>query len=287
MKAYGRRRVQLSQLCHAGSGGARELTFTAEFALPYTWIVTKSQPHADSVVIQLRRQGFSALAIPCIEHQWRDWPELRRIGAAGAAFLFVTSRAAAARIDVPQGSSLVAAHCTDHFRDARSTRHPRRAHRDWRRAGSRAGGARFTRGAGWRGCVLPNQRRGAASARTPGRCGHAFAAAARAHPGRVFDGRACESRPGTRGAARRDDRARRWATASGALQPSKISRLRAASSSRPDRRCWSAAPPSDAGGKPRPRNGAAPSSTTRRRHWNGRCASWNAGASVVDAAGTR
>ncbi|HEU4781525.1 MAG TPA: uroporphyrinogen-III synthase [Steroidobacteraceae bacterium] len=71
--------------------------------MPYTWIVTKSQPHADSLVIQLRRQGFRALAISCIEHQWRDWPELRRIGAAGDAVLFVTSRAAAARIDVPQG----------------------------------------------------------------------------------------------------------------------------------------------------------------------------------------
>ena len=71
--------------------------------MPFTWIVTKSQPHADSLVIQLRRQGFSALAISCIEHQWRDWPELRRIGAGGAALLFVTSRAAAARIEIPQG----------------------------------------------------------------------------------------------------------------------------------------------------------------------------------------
>jgi uroporphyrinogen-III synthase len=79
-----------------------------EFALPYTWIVTKSQPHADSLVIQLRRQGFSALAISCIEHQWSDWPELRRIGASGAAVLFVTSRAAAARIDVPQGVMVAA-----------------------------------------------------------------------------------------------------------------------------------------------------------------------------------
>lgn len=74
-----------------------------EFALAHTWIVTKSQPHADSLVIQLRRQGLSVLAIPCIEHQWHDWPELRRIGAAGTAVLFVTSRAAAARIDVAQG----------------------------------------------------------------------------------------------------------------------------------------------------------------------------------------
>jgi uroporphyrinogen-III synthase len=74
-----------------------------EIALAYTWIVTKSQPHADSLVIQLRRQGFRALAISCIEHQWHDWPELRRMGASGAAILFVTSRAAAARIDVPQG----------------------------------------------------------------------------------------------------------------------------------------------------------------------------------------
>jgi uroporphyrinogen-III synthase len=79
------------------------LTFRPELAVPYTWIITKSQPHADSVVIQLRRQAINALAIPCIEHQWRDWPELRRVGAAGAAILFVTSRAAAARIDVPQG----------------------------------------------------------------------------------------------------------------------------------------------------------------------------------------
>ncbi len=79
-----------------------------EFSLAYTWIVTKSQPHADSLVIQLRRQGFRALAISCIEHQWHDWPELRRIGAAGAAVLFVTSRAAAARIDVPQGITVAA-----------------------------------------------------------------------------------------------------------------------------------------------------------------------------------
>ena len=69
--------------------------------MPHTWIITKSQPHADSVVIQLRRQGFDALAIPCIEHQWRDWPELRRLGAEGPPVLFVTSRAAAARLDVP------------------------------------------------------------------------------------------------------------------------------------------------------------------------------------------
>jgi len=79
-----------------------------EFALAFTWIVTKSQPHADSLVIQLRRQGFRALAIPCIEHRWSDWPELRRIGAAGTALLFVTSRAAAARIDVPQGVTVAA-----------------------------------------------------------------------------------------------------------------------------------------------------------------------------------
>src|SRR5688572_17840162 len=78
------------------------LTSAPELAVPHTWIITKSQPHADSVVIQLRRQGINALAIPCIEHQWRDWPELRRMGATGAAILFVTSRAAAARIDVPQ-----------------------------------------------------------------------------------------------------------------------------------------------------------------------------------------
>jgi len=76
--------------------------------LSFTWLITKSQPHADSVVIQLRRQGFAALALPCIEHQWHDWPQLRQIGARSVALLFVTSRAAAARIDVPQGT-LVAA----------------------------------------------------------------------------------------------------------------------------------------------------------------------------------
>ena len=76
--------------------------------MPFTWIVTKSQPHADSVVIQLRRQGFDALAVCCIEHRWHDWPELKRIGASGPALLFVTSRAAAARVEVPAGT-LVAA----------------------------------------------------------------------------------------------------------------------------------------------------------------------------------
>jgi uroporphyrinogen-III synthase len=76
--------------------------------LSFTWLITKSQPHADSVVIQLRRQGLVALALPCIDHQWHDWPELRQMGARSAALLFVTSRAAAARIEVPQGT-LVAA----------------------------------------------------------------------------------------------------------------------------------------------------------------------------------
>jgi uroporphyrinogen-III synthase len=74
----------------------------------YQWIITKSQPHADSVVIQLRRQGFNALAICCIEHRWHDWPALGKIGAAGNALLFVTSRAAAARIDVPPGTQVAA-----------------------------------------------------------------------------------------------------------------------------------------------------------------------------------
>jgi uroporphyrinogen-III synthase len=72
-------------------------------AVPYTWIITKSQPHADSVVIQLRRQGFNALALCCIEHQWLDWPELKQIGASGPALLFITSRAAASRVEVPPG----------------------------------------------------------------------------------------------------------------------------------------------------------------------------------------
>ena len=79
-----------------------------ESTLPFTWVITKSQPHADSLVIQLRRQGFTALALCCIEHQWREWPQLRQIGAAGPALLFVTSRAAAARVEVPAGT-LVAA----------------------------------------------------------------------------------------------------------------------------------------------------------------------------------
>ena len=76
--------------------------------MAYTWIITKSQPHADSVVIQLRRQGFNAVAICCIEHRWHDWPALKQIGAAGNALLFVTSRAAAARIEVPPGTQVAA-----------------------------------------------------------------------------------------------------------------------------------------------------------------------------------
>ena len=76
--------------------------------MPYTWIITKSQPHADSVVIQLRRQGFQALAICCIEHRWRDWPELKQIGARSPGILFVTSRASAARVEVPPGTRVAA-----------------------------------------------------------------------------------------------------------------------------------------------------------------------------------
>jgi uroporphyrinogen-III synthase len=76
--------------------------------LPFTWIITKSQPHADSVVIRLRRQGFDALAVCCIEHRWLDWPELKQMGAAGPALLFVTSRAAAARVEVPPGAMVAA-----------------------------------------------------------------------------------------------------------------------------------------------------------------------------------
>ena len=91
----------MSRLAHGGFTGANIHDGVAN--LPFNWIVTKSQPHADSLVIQLRRQGLCALAVPCIDHRWRDWPELRRIGAGGAALLFVTSRAAAARIDVPNG----------------------------------------------------------------------------------------------------------------------------------------------------------------------------------------
>ncbi|HET9863806.1 MAG TPA: uroporphyrinogen-III synthase [Steroidobacteraceae bacterium] len=91
--------------------------------MPYTWIITKSQPHADSVVIQLRRQGFDALAVPCIEHQWHDWPELRKLGAGGNALLFVTSRAAAARVEVPAGTLVAAiAPATSATLESRGTR---------------------------------------------------------------------------------------------------------------------------------------------------------------------
>ena len=76
--------------------------------MPFTWVVTKSQPHADSVVIQLRRQGFDALAVCCIEHRWHDWPALKQLGAAGPALLFVTSRASAARVEVPRGTLIAA-----------------------------------------------------------------------------------------------------------------------------------------------------------------------------------
>src|SRR5262245_37375304 len=99
-----------------------------EFTL-LTWIVTKSQPHADSVVIQLRRQGLNALAVPCIEHQWHDWPELRRIGSSGSALLFVTSRAAAARVEVPQGTMVAAiAPTTSQTLEARGIRVTLAAH---------------------------------------------------------------------------------------------------------------------------------------------------------------
>jgi uroporphyrinogen-III synthase len=109
MRAYVRAGPDLSQLCHGRDAATdTQLTSLTESPLPFSWIITKSQPHADSLVIQLRRQAFDARAVCCIEHQWREWPELRQLGAAGAALLFVTSRAAAARVEVPHGA-LVAA----------------------------------------------------------------------------------------------------------------------------------------------------------------------------------
>jgi uroporphyrinogen-III synthase len=93
------------------------------------WVITKSQPHADSVVIQLRRQGFNAQALCCIEHRWLDWPELKRLGAAGPAVLFVTSRAAAARVEVPLGTFVAAiAPTTSATLEARGIRVSLRAH---------------------------------------------------------------------------------------------------------------------------------------------------------------
>ncbi len=76
--------------------------------MTFTWLITKAQPHADGLVIQLRREGLAALALPCIEHQWRDWPDLATTATNPATLLFVTSRAVAARIDVPD-KTLVAA----------------------------------------------------------------------------------------------------------------------------------------------------------------------------------
>ena len=106
--------------------------------MPFTWIVTKSQPHADSVVIQLRRQGLTALAIPCIDHQWHDWPALRQIGSSGAALLFVTSRAAAARVEVPQGTFVAAiAPTTSATLESRGIRVTRRAAFEGSRARAR------------------------------------------------------------------------------------------------------------------------------------------------------
>jgi uroporphyrinogen-III synthase len=95
----------------------------------YTWIITKSQPHADSVVIRLRREGFDALAVCCIEHRWHDWPQLRQLGAGGNALLFVTSRASAARVEVPAGTLVAAlAPATSATLEARGMREAIAAH---------------------------------------------------------------------------------------------------------------------------------------------------------------
>jgi uroporphyrinogen-III synthase len=76
--------------------------------LAFNWIITKSQPHADSLVIQLRRQGLKARALPCIDHQWNEWPDLTRGSADPKSLLFVTSRAVAARVDPPSAAMVAA-----------------------------------------------------------------------------------------------------------------------------------------------------------------------------------
>ena len=207
-----------------------------ECRLAYTWIVTKSQPHADSVVIQLRRQGFHALAIRCIEHRWHDWPELRRIGASGAALLFVTSRAAAARVEVPEGTLVAAiAPTTSATLEARGIRVSLTAHGGVRELAQAV--IRCAADPEWRGGVLSDQRRGTAPTRAPGGGGHAaqrlrvntHAVYSTAAPDNLAQElAACELLRG---------HAHRRATASGVHRPSTTSWPRADSSCHPDRWC--------------------------------------------------
>jgi hypothetical protein len=160
----------------------------------FTWVITKSQPHADSVVIQLRRQGFDALAVCCIEHRWSDWPALKQIGAAAPGLLFVTSRAAAARVEVPRGTLVPAiAPTTSATLEARGIRV---GPLPWRRARAGPGGG-GPKAIPWARSVLSHQRRGTAPARTSSRCRHPQAAS-RPHAGglrhRGPDNLACNRR---------------------------------------------------------------------------------------------
>ena len=182
MKAYGARwRRSVTAVSRREAAAApRRLTSMTEFALPYTWIITKSQPHADSLVIQLRRQGFrrardllhrtpmARLARTAAHRRERR----RRCCSSPAA---PRRRASKCRTESGGGDR------ADHLDDTRSARHPRRALRTRRRARARAGGARFCGDSGGRRSFLSHQRRRIAPARTSGRGRHSFAAPARAH----------------------------------------------------------------------------------------------------------
>lgn len=72
------------------------------------WIVTPSRPQAAQQVLQLRRCGLDAMAIPCVELAWLGWPDLAVQVATQPSALFVTSGTVAARID-PPAAVLIAA----------------------------------------------------------------------------------------------------------------------------------------------------------------------------------
>ena len=197
------------------------------------------------------------------------------MGAGGNALLFVTSRAAAARIEVPPGTQVAAiAPTTSSTLEARGIRVAISAHGGVRELAQTVvdTASRARR----HGHLLSDQRCRLAPARASGRGRDTGQAIARAHSSGLFDGGARQSLAGTGRVARTAGRARRWVMRSGVLRPSKTSRARAASSWHPGRWCWSADPRCAAGARSRHRNGGAPFVTMPTRRWSGRCGSWSA-----------
>jgi uroporphyrinogen-III synthase len=73
-----------------------------------TWIVTRAEPEVQRTVALLRNSRLEARPLPCIDRQWRPWPEWPRRSPTEQRLLFLTSTAVADAIPLGLDARVVA-----------------------------------------------------------------------------------------------------------------------------------------------------------------------------------